>query len=107
MNNPQDFLEKVQKITLQSKENTHRYIRLAYAAQKDIERKNRLKSNLCIHCFYLMGAVWAGAAMTKTNCSICGKELIFGSTEIDKICTDCAKKHRLCKDIDYKQRRKI
>ncbi len=75
----------------------------------DTDKKNRLENQECVCCHY--DSKMGGAAMTKTNCSMCEKEMHFGSTSIDRLCKECAKEHGLCKhcgaDMDYKQRRKL
>ena len=105
------LLEKVQDETYWRKKYTLEKIDSAKKADEDSDRKKRLDQKLCKYCYYLQGEVIAGAAMTTSLCQICEKETLFGSTYIDKICTDCAKSHKLCKhclsDIDYKKRRKI
>lgn len=76
---------------------------------EDSERRERLKKQECPLCFYESRI--GGQAITQTECSICGKEMTHGNTNIDCLCKECAKDKRLCKhcgsDIDLKHRRKI
>ncbi len=106
-----ELLEKIKEQSFWRKKDTVSYIQNAQNAEKDSERKKRLESNLCKYCYYLRGSIIAGAAITTTTCMICSKEMTFGSTATDKICSECAKNHKLCKrcisDIDYKERRKL
>jgi len=105
------LLEKVQDETYWRKKSTSDRIERAKKAEEDSDRKNRLKNHMCKYCYYLRGEVIAGAAFTSTSCTICAKDMMFSSTHTDGICTDCAKKHKLCieclSDIDFKTRRKI
>jgi len=105
------LLEKIQDETFWKKKYTLEKIESSKKAEIDSDRKNRLKERLCKYCYYLRGEVIACAAMTTTTCQICGKEMLFGSTHTDKVCTDCAKNHKLCKqclaDVDFKTRRKV
>jgi hypothetical protein len=72
----------------------------------DSSEEKRLEEQECRCCFY--DSKIGGAAMTETNCSNCEKILYFESTNTDKLCEDCAKKHKLCKhcgaDMEYKER---
>lgn len=105
------LLEKVQDETYWKKKYTQEIIESAKQAEADSDRKKRLEGRLCKHCYYLRGDIIACSAMTTAKCQICEKEMLFGSTHTDKICTDCAKKHKLCRqclsDIDFKTRRKV
>jgi hypothetical protein len=106
-----ELLEKIQDESYWKNKSTLKFIERAHKAENDSERKNRLKSNLCKYCYYLRGSVIAGQAITTSPCKICTEEMIFSSTDTDKICTGCAKKHKICKqcmaDIDYNKRRKV
>lgn len=106
-----DLLQKVQDETYWRNKSTQEYIESAKQAEEDSDRKKRLKSNLCKHCYYLRGSILAGQAFTSTTCIICVDEMRFSSTHVDKLCTTCAKEHNLCRqclsDIDFKKRRKV
>ena len=69
----------------------------AKRADLDEDRMDRLKECKCKVCFYLRVGQIAGAAMTERPCGICGTSVMYGSTNTDAICHDCAKKHRICK----------
>jgi len=67
-------------------------------AQKIIEDPNkeeRLKKQFCVTCFYR--STMAGQKMTYKNCLSCDKEIVFGNTNVDKVCDDCATKYSACK----------
>jgi len=49
----------------------------------------------CNDC--LMNDCWGGSAMTDSNCEICGKQMTFGSTNVDKLCDECANDNNKCK----------
>jgi hypothetical protein len=76
--------------------------------QADPRKKERLKQNECIACFY-RGRI-GGAAMTSRPCGLCGQEEMYGSTATDALCLACAQKHELCKhcggDLHMRVRRK-
>lgn len=105
------LLEKIQDETYWRKKYTQEMIESAKEAASDSDRKKRLERRLCKHCYYLRADILAFSAMTAVRCQICEKDMLFGSTHTDKICTDCAKKHKLCRqcfsDIDFKTRRKV
>lgn len=73
----------------------------------DTNRELRLEKCLCKRCF--VSTFLGGAAMTTTYCGICGKELLNGSTNVDTLCIECAKEHKLCihcsADLDGKNRK--
>lgn len=74
----------------------------------DPQKKERREDARCICCFY-RGSTIAGSAMTQSQCGICEKELLSGSTKTDKLCKECAINHKLCRDcgstIDLKEPR--
>lgn len=72
------------------------FLKSATAASFDEDRVERLKRSECRVCFYLSGRI-GGAAMTSTQCGICDKVTTYGNTNTDVLCTDCAKKHKLCR----------
>ena len=75
----------------------------------DEDKAARILAQECQGCFYLRKA--GGAMMTSRQCGLCDTEVHSCNTCIDRLCTDCARKNRLCKhcggDIDMKQRRKL
>ena len=75
----------------------------------DARRDERIQAQHCRVCHYLGGI--GGQAMTHCNCKICDKDMCFGSTNVDDLCIDCAKKHRLCKhcgcDMELKRRKTL
>ena len=75
----------------------------------DPDKEERLEEQECVLCFY--GSKIGGAAMTRANCMSCDKQMGFGSTNVDHLCIECARAHRLCKhcnsDMEYKNRKKL
>ena len=75
----------------------------------DARKDERIEAQHCRVCHYLGGI--GGQAMTHCNCKICDKDMCFGSTNVDDLCIDCAKKHRLCKhcgcDMELKRRKTL
>lgn len=80
---------------------------LGYLADKS--KKERREKGECKFCFYMRTQRIGGAAMTSQPCGICGEYQMYGSTNTDKICLKCAKKHELCKycgaDLELRPRR--
>lgn len=76
---------------------------------EDPERESRLENQECVLCHY--DSKVGGAAMTSSTCGLCETEIHSGNTNIDKLCKECAVKHKLCKhcgaDIEYKNRKKL
>lgn len=76
---------------------------------EDPEKKERIKEQECVCCYY--SSKIGGAAMTQTQCGLCEKEMYFGSTCVDALCQECAKNNKLCKhcgaDMEYKTRKKL
>lgn len=76
---------------------------------EDSSRSERREAHECVICFY--GSRIGGAAMTESQCGICEKEMMFGSTATDNLCNECAIKNKLCKccgsDLELKNRRKL
>lgn len=107
----EERLAEVRRRTYRAIENYDSFMARAENARTDREREKRLASQLCSSCFYLQGAMFAGAAITESNCCFCDKPTMFGSTHTQPLCLDCAKQHRLCiecmADIDLKMRRKL
>lgn len=76
----------------------------------DSERDQRLQAQECKYCWYLTRPRVGGAAITARECSICGTDQTFSSTNTDPLCKPCAHENSLCchcgGDIDMKNRRK-
>jgi len=76
--------------------------------KKDPKKKDRYKNQECKICYYVIGRL-GGAAITSTECTMCGTEMSFCNTCTDKYCIDCAKGFKLCRhcggDIDDVNRR--
>ena len=84
-------------------------VKLSEKIVYDPDKKARLAKQECVVCFYYPRV--GGAMISFSNCGLCGKEMRFPSTNVDKLCPECAKEHRLCKhcgaDIHLKSRRKL
>ena len=82
---------------------------LAKNLQEDPQKQQRIKNCMCLVCWYKAGGMHTNAGVI-TNCRSCNKDLQFGNGNIDAVCIDCAKDHKICKhcgaDIEYKVRRK-
>lgn len=61
----------------------------------DAKRAARVEANFCLACYYVERI--GGAAMTSAPCMTCGKDQMYGSTNTDVLCLDCAREHALCK----------
>jgi hypothetical protein len=102
-------MDRYQKVraTERSKDAFAHILNRAKTLQEDAEKKKRLATGECVVCFY--SSRIGGSAITESSCQNCKKEMIFGSTCIDKLCSECAGKENLCKycgaDIDLKIRR--
>jgi hypothetical protein len=85
------------------------YIQKALFLSTDPDKKKRHEVGLCPVHYYDHTNI-GGAAITKCMCGLCGEEMVFSSTSVDKVCAECAKTKQLCKycgaDIDLKRRRK-
>jgi hypothetical protein len=77
---------------------------------EDICRSSRLEAQNCKYCTYIDSRI-GGCAFTNSECRICGAKIINGSTCVDIVCEDCAKKNELCKhcggDIDDRVNRVV
>ena len=97
--------------TDKSKHYADKSIRQAYDAIHDTKREQRLFDNQCKFCFYIHPSRIGGAAMTTTECGVCGKEIMFGSTAVDKICPECAREKELCRrcgaEVDFKTKEPV
>lgn len=60
----------------------------------DPNKDERLRTQQCRRCFYT--TAFGGAAITTSKCDNCGKEMTFGSTNVDVFCMDCAIKLNSC-----------
>ena len=82
---------------------------MAYLA--DSAKAGRKKSLECKFCFYFRSSRIGGCAMTKANCAVCNKDVMYGSTNVDLLCKECAGEHKLCcrcgGDVEMKPRRKF
>lgn len=65
----------------------------------DPDKIDRLRKHECIACYYTskIGGRIGGAACTSKPCMSCGKNEMYGSTNTDELCLECAQKHSLCK----------
>lgn len=70
-------------------------IKHADEIKNDPEKEERLKHQFCVTCFYRVSI--AGQRFTSTKCVSCNNDMIFSSTNVDKICSDCSKKYNACK----------
>lgn len=90
---------------------TRHFGKLVDAITKDPEKSKRHDAQQCPNCYYgdkIAGRI-GGAAMTRTQCAFCETITMFGSTAVDILCDECARKADLCKtcgaDIDLKNRK--
>ncbi len=94
--------------TERSKSTVEHFIETAKNMTTDPERKERMSRHECVACYY--SSRFGGSAVTTQPCMSCGKEELYGNTNTDALCLDCAKKHGLCKhcggDIKLRVRRK-
>lgn len=85
------------------------YIEKAMDYLSDSGKKLRFERKYCKFCFYIASGI-GGCAMTKSNCKCCGKEIMNGSTNVNRICNECSDEYNLCikcgADLDYKSKRK-
>jgi hypothetical protein len=81
---------------------------LANDVAKDVRKASRTSAQECKSCFY--GSRGGGSAITERDCASCGETQVYGSTNTDCLCKQCAVKLKLCKhcagDIYMKVRRK-
>ena len=59
-------------------------------------QNERHDADLCPYCFYIDAVRIGGAALTESNCQICGTVTHFNSTSTDRLCNACAKIKGLC-----------
>ena len=65
--------------------------------ENDEKKEERIKEQLCKHCFYIDNSRIAGQAFTHSFCKECKKEMCFPTTDTDKYCEKCATKLNACK----------
>lgn len=84
-------------------------VRHALEYSNDSRKETRINACECKTCFYLRSGRIGGACMTSQDCSICGMSVMYGSTNTDPLCMDCAAKNELCKrctgDVHMRPRR--
>lgn len=88
-----------QDIEFKSNMNQMKYLDLKDKLQKyelDNAKILRVKNNVCKVCFYLNKDMMYFQAFTKSNCVMCGVELTFCNSDVNRLCLSCAKKHNLC-----------
>lgn len=94
--------------TERAKQRVSDMLQLADDLKNDPRKEERLARCECPACFYFSRI--GGAAMTRRLCMSCGKIELYGSTNTDALCPDCAKEHSLCKhcggDLDMRTRRR-
>ena len=64
--------------------------------EQDPMKTERLIDGECISCYYLNSGIGTSNMIAKP-CKNCDKIMMFGSSYINRICNDCAKKLSLCK----------
>lgn len=64
---------------------------------KDPHKFIRQGEMICRHCYYIENDRIAGQAFCTKNCSNCGKEMNFATTDTDELCIQCAKELNVCK----------
>lgn len=68
----------------------------AHQLETDPQQEERVARQLCKACFYGPPRL-GGAAVTSQPCMCCGEDQMYGSTNTDVLCENCAKDHGLCK----------
>lgn len=81
--------------TSKSKQRVEDALARAERIKNDSDMGDRMKAQLCKACFYFTGI--GGSAMTNRECAGCGTDQMYGSTNTDALCMDCAMTHSLCK----------
>lgn len=101
-------LSDIEQTNHWAKKSIKSLIDYAERLKTDPDKKKRQLSNLCPRCFYQSGRMH-GNAFTEANCKVCDQKMVFGNTDTDKTCPECAKKYLLCRhrasDVDYKSRK--
>lgn len=73
----------------------------------DPDRKERIAQQQCVVCWKTSRI--GGAACTSRQCGLCDTTLHSGSTNIDVLCHECARRAKLCRhcgaDLELKNRR--
>lgn len=94
--------------TSRSKERVEDTLALAERIKSDLDMDERKKAQLCKACFYFTAL--GGSRITSRECAGCGKDQVYGSTNTDALCMDCARKHSLCKhcggDLEMRVKRR-
>lgn len=71
---------------------------------EDPRKAERLAAQQCNRCFYFTGRI-AGQAFTNSKCGACGLEMQFSSTDVNRLCKECAVENNACErcmvDIDF------
>ena len=102
-------LSEISWETERGKDRVSYYRSMLKKIDEDKEKERRLEQSECFLCFYEKSRI-GGSACTQVQCAFCNKVLSSGTTNIDKMCVDCAKKAGLCKhcgaDVNLKNRRK-
>jgi hypothetical protein len=86
----------VQRATAMTRSMIETMIRDVERAQIDPEKDQRKAKGTCIVCYYIRSGL-AGQAITSQPCGICHKDQMYGSTNTDALCLECATEHQLCK----------
>lgn len=50
----------------------------------------------CLSCRFVTGVRMGLAKISSTNCKLCQKEVLSGSTDLNHLCDNCATKNGLC-----------
>lgn len=102
--------DSVQWATHLSQTHAEETLKKAMQYLQDLDKKKRLESAHCKHCYYIYNTRIGGAAMTSKACGVCARDMLFGSTATDPLCLDCGKTHELCiqcgGDLHMRVRRK-
>lgn len=95
---PKKNIDKVSILlaTNQSKKYIENTIKRAENLKNDPQKEDRLSRHLCRSCFYIYNSRIGGAAITETECGLCSTKMIFSSTAVNIICSDCAENKKLC-----------
>lgn len=103
-------MNKVNQETYWRQKRMKETLRRAKNFTEDTDRVARLKKQECPWCYYADSKI-GGQAITESNCAGCNGHITSGNTNIDMLCSACARILGLClhcgADIDLKNRRKI
>ena len=78
-----------------AKNRVDEFLERAAELAADTRKDERLKKQECKACFYFQRL--GGASITEQPCACCHKSQLYGSTNTDVLCVDCAIEHDLCK----------